>query len=118
MRFSARRAAFLAAWLGLLAACPWRAFAAADRFSHSATLLPDGSVLFVGGQTLGGALNTIEIMSPSNDALSAPSGAHATLDIARSSHTATLLPNGKVLIAGGYDGASIRGDAEIYDPTT
>ncbi len=41
-----------------------------------------------------------------------------SLNIARTSHTATLLPNGKVLIAGG---ASTGGDltsAELYDPAT
>ena len=32
------------------------------------------------------------------------------------SHTATLLPNGKVLVAGGYSG--IRSSAELYDPAT
>ncbi len=38
----------------------------------------------------------------------------------RLSHTATLLPNGKVLLAGGYDDdiRSLVATVEIYDPTT
>lgn len=34
----------------------------------------------------------------------------------RSGHTATLLPDGKVLVAGGFDGAAYLSTAEIYDP--
>ena len=36
----------------------------------------------------------------------------------RSSHTATLLPSGQVLIAGGGAGGSFLGTAELYDPAT
>lgn len=34
------------------------------------------------------------------------------------SHTATLLPGGRVLIAGGYDGIADVTTAELYDPRT
>src|SRR2546430_3627123 len=35
---------------------------------------------------------------------------------ARASATATLLPSGKVLVAGGFDGAVPLASAELYDP--
>ena len=37
---------------------------------------------------------------------------------ARIRHTASLLPNGKVLVACGYDGTNYLSTAEIYDPST
>ena len=45
--------------------------------------------------------------------------ATGSLNTARYCHTATLLPNGKVLVAGGYDGNSgYLTSAELYDPAT
>ena len=43
-----------------------------------------------------------------------PTGSLVT---ARSRHTATLLPNGKVLVAGGNNGSALS-SAELYDPAT
>ena len=37
---------------------------------------------------------------------------------ARSSHTATLLPNGQVLVAGGLGNSDYLASAELYDPAT
>src|SRR3977135_4254769 len=38
-----------------------------------------------------------------------------SLATARFAHTATLLPNGKVLVAGGYNGG-VFASAELFDP--
>ena len=45
--------------------------------------------------------------------------ATGSLGTARDLHTATLLPNGKVLVAGGSaDGFQAFSSAELYDPAT
>jgi hypothetical protein len=36
---------------------------------------------------------------------------------ARGLHTATLLPSGQVLVAGGTDGETVFASAELYDST-
>ena len=38
------------------------------------------------------------------------------MNAARSDHTATLLPSGLVLVAGGFDGNGLLASAELYDP--
>lgn len=87
------------------------------RRGHTATLLLDGRVLIAGGVDAspprGHATTTAEVFDPLTGAF-LPTGSMAT---ARSGHTATLLDDGRVLIAGGQDaeGAPI---AEIWDPVT
>ena len=91
---------------------------ATARSSHTVTLLPDGKVLIVGGTDSAGGydpFSSVELYDPASGTLSAT----GSLVNARISHTATLLPNGKVLVTGGYVGSfnSIN-SAELYDPTS
>ena len=90
---------------------------ATARREHTATLLPNGKLLVVGGSTgSNGSLASAEIYDPATGSWSV-TGSLAT---ARYSHTATLLPNGKVLVVGGYgnsNGSYLAG-AELYDPAT
>ena len=44
--------------------------------------------------------------------------ATGSLATARDYHTATLLPNGKVLVAGGVDNTDVLASAELYDPAS
>ena len=44
--------------------------------------------------------------------------ATGSLGTARRGHTATLLPNGKVLVAGGDDSSNALASAELYDPAS
>src|SRR5215471_16294672 len=41
-----------------------------------------------------------------------------SLNAARFHHTATLLPDGRVLVAGGEDGYNALASVELYDPAT
>jgi uncharacterized membrane protein len=87
------------------------------RWGHTATLLADGTVFIAGGQDdTGTALKSTEVFTPG--ATPATTGAFAagvpTLLQARFEHTASLLPNGKILVAGG----DTNGDAELVDPTS
>jgi hypothetical protein len=86
------------------------------RADHTATLLPTGKVLIIGGsQTLangpGNLLSSAEIYDPATETFS-PVG---NMSVGRQSHTAMLLANGKVLIAGG---TSLAWPLELYDPLT
>lgn len=80
--------------------------------SHTATLLPNCKVLVAGG--VGGlippvvARNFAELYDPATGVWSIT----GNLNLARSSHTATLLPDGKVLAAAG---AAAFTSAELFD---
>ena len=88
------------------------ASAIASSVDHTATLLPSGKVLVVGGSPndfAGAALADSELFDPGTGTWMQT----GSLASARSGHTATLLPNGNVLVAGGD--ATGRA-AEQFDP--
>lgn len=58
------------------------------------------------------------IALPAMNAHAAGWSAAASLTTARQYHSATPLPNGKVLVAGGIDSSGVLNSAEIYDPAT
>lgn len=91
---------------------------ATPRLSHTMTLLPNGKILVAGGISLAskdGQLAKCELYDPLTRTFS-PAAAMA---VHRASHTATLLPNGKVLVAGGVSLGSVKTlQAELYDPAT
>jgi len=88
---------------------------AAARYSAQVVLLPNGKVLFAGGQNSNQFVTTAELYDPATG-LFAPTGNPV---LARQNATATLLRNGKVLIAGGYAPPfNITSSAELYDPVT
>lgn len=85
------------------------------RWIHSSTLLPDGRVLLAGGSASSGegsALQSAELYDEVTDQFTTT----APLNVARWSHTATLLPDGRVLVTGGFDGTSFLSSVEIYTP--
>ncbi|MFH0901202.1 MAG: kelch repeat-containing protein, partial [Pseudomonadota bacterium] len=103
---------------------PAAAMATAREY-HTATLLSSGKVLVAGGHyylSSAGSyyLTSAEQYDPSTNSWSS-AGSMAT---AREYHTATLLPSGRVLVAGGRYSSSSAGSyvylasAELYDPST
>ena len=87
-----------------------------SRLAHSATLLPNGRVLAVGGSVLqyGDYTSSAEIYNPTIGTWTNT----GSLNIARYNHTATLLKNGKVLVTGGNGSLPWLASAELYDPAT
>jgi hypothetical protein len=83
------------------------------RSGHTATLLPDGKVLIVGGMRRNQDFyKSAELFDPATGKFQ-PTG---DMSIGRVGHVAVLLPSGKVLIAGGWVGMGGTDSAELYDP--
>jgi hypothetical protein len=83
---------------------------AEGRNGHTATLLPDGRVLVIGGGAREARRST-EVWDPASASFE-PAG---SLKRGRKSHTATALPDGRVLVVGGGRGIE---KAEVWDPAT
>ncbi len=95
------------------------------RMSHTATLLSDRTVLLTGGDLSAGGppevtYSTLQ-SSERFDASASSWGGEASMKSPRADHTATLLPDGSVLVAGGrqspnYGSAQPLKSAELYGP--
>jgi len=90
------------------------------RFDASATLLNNGRVLVAGGSTCslpGCPTNAAEIYDPVASTFSIVTGG---MIVPRFNHTATLLTNGDVVVAGGYSSCgsacSAEASTELFDP--
>jgi hypothetical protein len=104
-----------------LSTCRWRGgfeFVATGRLAHgrighTATLLPDGRVLVIGGYDE----STAETWDPRTGEWS-PAGSMAGI---REGHQARLLDDGRVVVFGGYrpteDGDAEEPPPEVWDPT-
>jgi N-acetylneuraminic acid mutarotase len=90
------------------------------RSQHHATLLPDGRVLVTGGS--GPRRVGVSLAPPLSAELYEPATrtwtATQSMRTSRTGHTATLLPDGRVLVIGGYDADRDFASAELYDPAS
>jgi len=87
------------------------------RISHTATLLLNGKVLITGGfdpTDNSPPTASAELFDPETGTFT-PTGNMTT---PRSGHSAVLLPDGHVLIAGGGGSGGSLGTAEVYDPSS
>ena len=89
------------------------------RSGHTATLLPDGRVLFIGGVGQGWTfLRSAELYDPKTGR----SDVVGSMSVQRESHTATLLADGRVLVVGGHNGRrqsmEVFASAEIFTTST
>ncbi len=87
-----------------------------SRIRHTATVLPNGKVLVAGGYGIGGLYNAFysaELYDPATGTWTETGPMHHL----HLSHTATLLPGGLVLVAGGGgNGYDPSASAEVYYP--
>ena len=95
------------------------------RAGHTATLLPDGTVLVVDGGQLD--IDDLLVSIPSAEIFDSSQGKYSVVGkpcVAREFHTSTLLMSGKVLVAGGTQFSGYptwlpaTPSAELYDPAS
>ena len=82
---------------------------------HTAILLTNGEVLVAGGLVTNNFTSisrSAELYDPVNDTWTSS----GSMNVARTYHTATLLPNGKVLVSGGLTITGVSSSTELYDP--
>lgn len=100
---------------------------ATARFEHTASTLLDGRVLVVGGADHSGApLAAAEVFDPCLFRRRSGGGTArgswsptGSLQVPRLGHTASLLNDGRVLVAGGTDhSGAVLASAEVFDHTT
>jgi len=84
-----------------------------DGATGTALLTPDHRVLIAGGAAVFAA--SAELFDPASGTFTTT----GSMSPIRQHHTATLLPNGKILVAGGLDTDGIASNsADLYDPAT
>ncbi len=89
------------------------------RQQHAAVLLNTGKVLVAGGQKMGSGPLAAAVVydAASTPGTWTPAGSFAS-GVARHSLTATVLPSGKVLVAGGGNTGGSQSTVDVYDPGT
>ena len=95
------------------------------RYGSVAARLPDGKVLIAGGSSASEGppnppftVSSAELFSPATDTFSKLTGAGQSLTEPREGAVAATLPNGEVLIAGGFAEFNVVTSTELFNPAT
>ena len=90
-----------------------------QRAAHTSTMLSDGRVLVAGGCVVDGCSRATDgTVVLSADGQTATSGAF--MSTPRSSHTASLLPDRRLMLVGGFpgEGLGVTDRVDLYDPAS
>ncbi|HYM79487.1 MAG TPA: choice-of-anchor D domain-containing protein [Candidatus Dormibacteraeota bacterium] len=87
------------------------------RFNHSATLLTNGQVLVAGGFSSCSTACTSDSTAEVYDPVAGTFSSTSALSTARSGQTATLVPSGDVVIAGGTSAGTTISSIDFYQPS-
>jgi hypothetical protein len=95
-------------------------------FRHTATLMPTGTARFIGGRQCApgsrdvdcDSLSAVSLLLNYSESPSAWLTSGPLQSGVRGNHTATLLPDGQILIAGGSNGPNVLATAERFNPAT
>lgn len=88
-----------------------------ERAAHQATRLKTGQVLITGGCGGRGCESihaSVDLYDPTTRSIQPA----APMGTPRAGHAAVALPDGRVLVSGGWTGGSAAASAEVYDPAT
>ncbi len=78
--------------------------------AHAGSLLPNGKIFVISEYTNTDKNNSTELYNPSTDTWAVI----GNMNSKREEFTESLLPDGRVLIAGGFDGYAATIGAELY----
>lgn len=87
------------------------------RAAHQATPLRTGEVIVTGGcrgRSCEDVIAAAEVYDPATRSFRPIAG----MTVRRASHAAAALADGRLLVSGGWTGASATASAEVYDPAT
>ncbi|HEY0866936.1 MAG TPA: kelch repeat-containing protein [Fimbriimonas sp.] len=82
------------------------------RSHHTVSQLSTGPILIVGGFLANRPTSSVMLFDPASNT----SREVAPLGVARARHAAVVLPDGRVLVLGGYNGRHLA-SVELYDPS-
>ncbi|CAF3764062.1 unnamed protein product [Adineta steineri] len=90
------------------------------RVGHTSSILNNGKLLVIGGLGVsdgyGPSLNTSELYDPSTEIWTIPNNTGNTQR--RSMHTASVLTDGQVVVAGGWVSNDVTKSVVLYDPSS